>query len=88
MLWAVQQGITNGISDNAFGPELPLHRDQLLTFLCRANGGYAGGADWSRLAVNWASGRGLMTGIPGTFIAESDCPRCDVVYYLWKNYNG
>lgn len=88
VLWAVQQGITNGISDNAFGPELTLHRDQMLTFLCRANGGYAGGDNWSELAVNWATGRGLMTGIPGTFGATRDCPRCDVVYYLWKNYNG
>ena len=88
VLWAVQQGITNGISDNAFGPELTLHRDQILTFLCRANGGYAGGSDWSQLAINWATARGLMTGIPGTFGATRDCPRCDVVYYLWKNYNG
>ena len=88
VLWAVQQGITNGISDSAFGPELTLHRDQILTFLCRANGGYAGGSNWSELAVSWANARGLMTGIPGTFGATRDCPRCDVVYYLWKNYNG
>ena len=88
VLWAVQQGITNGISDSAFGPELTLHCDQMLTFLCRANGGYAGGSNWSELAVSWANARGLMTGIPGTFGATRDCPRCDVVYYLWKNYNG
>ena len=88
VLWAVQQGITNGISDNAFGPDMTLHRDQMLTFLCRANGGYAGGSDWSQLAINWATARGLMTGIPGTFGATLDCPRCDVVYYIWKNYNG
>ena len=43
VLWAVQQGITNGTSDTAFSPDLQLNRDQLLTFLCRANGGYAGG---------------------------------------------
>ena len=88
VLWAVQQGITNGTSETTFGPDLPLHRDQLLTFLCRANGGYAGGADWSSLAVNWATSRGLLAGIPGTFVAGGDCPRSDVVYYLWKNYNG
>ncbi len=88
VLWAVQQGITNGTSDTTFSPDLPLHRDQLLTFLCRANGGYAGGADWSKLAVDWASLRGLLAGIPGTFVATGDCPRSEVVYYLWKNYNG
>lgn len=88
VLWAVQQGITNGTSETTFGPDLALHRDQLLTFLCRANGGYAGGDNWSGLAVEWASTRGLLAGIPGDFVAGGDCPRSDVVYYLWKNYNG
>ena len=88
VLWAVQQGITNGTSDTAFSPDLQLNRDQLLTFLCRANGGYAGGSDWSKLAVDWANARGLIAGVPGTFVANSACPRSDVVYYLWKNYNG
>ena len=88
VLWAVQQGITNGTSETTFSPDQSLHRDQLLTFLCRANGGYAGGAEWSKLAVDWASLRGLLAGIPGTFVAAGDCPRSEVVYYLWKNYNG
>ena len=88
VLWAVQQGITNGTSDTTFSPDQSLHRDQLLTFLCRANGGYAGGAEWSKLAVDWASLRGLLAGIPGTFVATGDCPRSEVVYSLWQNYNG
>ncbi len=29
-----------------------------------------------------------LNGIPGTFRADGPCPRCDVVYYLWKNYIG
>lgn len=87
VLWAVQQGITNGTSDTAFSPDLPLHRDQMLTFLCRANGGYAGGADWASLAVSWAGTRGLLVGLPGTFVPSDDCPRSEVVYFLWKNYN-
>ncbi len=88
VLWAVQQGITNGTSETTFSPDNQLNRDQLLTFLCRANGGYAGGADWSKLAVDWATARGLLAGIPGTFVANAACPRSEVVYYLWKNYNG
>lgn len=88
VLWAVQQGITNGTGDKTFAPELPLHRDQLLTFLCRANGGYAGGNDWANLAVNWATERGLLAGVPGKFVAAENCPRSDVVYYLWKNYTA
>ena len=88
VLWAVQQGITNGTTATTFSPDAPLHRDQLLTFLCRANGGTAGGADWSKQAVDWANARGLLAGIPGTFTAAGDCPRSDVVYYLWKNYTA
>ena len=88
VLWAVQQGITNGTSETTFSPDNPLNRDQLLTFLCRANGGYAGGADWSKLAVDWANNRGLLEGVPGPFVAAAECPRSEVVYYLWKNYNG
>lgn len=88
VLWAVQQGLTNGTSDTTFSPELTLSRDQLLALLFRANGGGLGGANWSQLAVDWANGRGLLDGVPGTFDAKSACPRCDVVYYLWKYYNG
>ena len=87
VLWAVEKGITAGISATEFAPRNPLERDQLLTFLCRAAGANASGDNWSELAVNWATGRGLMTGIPGTFSAKEACPRRDVVYYLWKYYN-
>ena len=88
VLWAVQQGITQGTSATTFSPDNPLNRDMILTFLCRSNGGYAGGPDWSKLAVDWATSCGLLAGVPGTFTASSACPRCDVVYYLWKNYSG
>lgn len=88
VLWAVQQGITNGTSDTAFSPDARLNRDQLLTFLCRASGSYADGADWSQMAVNWATSHGLLAGVPGTFTANAACPRSEVVYYLWKGFNG
>ena len=85
VLWAVQQGITNGTSDTTFSPNDTLAQDQMLTFLCRASGGTAGGADWSNMAMSWAQGRGLFNGRPGVPGAKDPCPRCDVVYYLWKN---
>lgn len=88
VLWAVQQGITQGTSSTTFTPDGQLNRDQLLTFLCRSNGGYAGGSDWSRLAVDWARNAGLLDGIPGVFVANSACPRSDVVYYIWKANKG
>ena len=88
VLWALQQGIGYGTSATTFAPNATLNHDQLLAFLCRANGGYAGGDNWSDLAVSWARERGLLSGIPGTFKANGPCPRSDVVYYLWKNYVG
>ena len=36
VLWAVEKGITNGISATAFGPTSPCNRAQVVTFLYRA----------------------------------------------------
>lgn len=82
VMWAVEKGITNGIGNNKFGLTEPLTYDQILAFLCRANGGTASGANWSANALTWARNQGITTGL--TIIARNDCPRRDVVYYLWK----
>ena len=49
---------------------------------CRTAGEDASGADWSAKALSWAEENGLTDGI--SFSALDDCPRCDVVYCLWK----
>lgn len=54
----------------------------MLTFLCRAAGQDASGSDWSNKAVSWAKKNGLTNGI--SFSNKKDCPRSDVVYFLWK----
>ena len=36
VLWAVQEGITNGLSANSFGPDVICNRAQIVTFLYRA----------------------------------------------------
>ncbi len=87
VLWAVQQGITAGTSETTFSPEATLTQDQMLTFLCRASGANAGGENWSELAVSWAAGNGLFVGLPGAVTPKGSCPRSDVVYYLWKDFN-
>ena len=72
--WALENGITTGISDTAFGPERNVVREQFVAFLYR----YAGepepetAADWfadwdsvsgyARDAVSWAVEAGLLTG--------------------------
>ena len=72
--WALENGITTGVSDTEFGPERNVIREQFVTFLYR----YAGEpvpeaeadwfADWddvseyARDAVSWAVEVGLLTG--------------------------
>lgn len=86
VLWAVEQGITNGAGAGRFDLTGTLAYDQILTFLCRAGGGTASGDDWSAAAVSWAAGAGLTDGL--TFTAKGSCPRSDVVYCLWKQLSG
>ena len=36
VLWAIENGITNGLTATAFGPNSPCNRAQVVTFLYRA----------------------------------------------------
>ena len=38
VLWAVENEITNGMTEDTFGPYLLCNRAQIVTFLWRANG--------------------------------------------------
>ena len=82
VLWAVEEGITQGVGDGRFNLTGTLAYDQILTFLCRFAGEEAKGDDWSTAAVAWARESGLTDGL--TFTAKANCPRRDVVYCLWK----
>ncbi|MBQ2679720.1 MAG: S-layer homology domain-containing protein [Firmicutes bacterium] len=84
VLWAVEQGIVYGTTETTFAPNSPVTREQMLTFLSRTEGVEAVGPDVYKIAVAWAEGRGLLNGIPGTFVSNAPCPRCEVVYYIWK----
>ena len=82
VLWAAEQGITDGVGGGRFGVAGTLPYDQILTFLCRAAGDSAQGDDWSAAALAWAAEQGITDGL--SFTAKADCPRADVVYCLWK----
>ena len=82
VLWAVEQGITNGTGGGIFHLTGTLSYDQILTFLCRFAGEEASGSNWSEAAMAWAEDTGLTDGL--TFTAKAGCPRADVVYCLWK----
>ncbi len=95
VLWAVEQGITNGTAwDEAkgvveFSPDATVTRGQLLTFLWRTLGkpgetGAYEGKQWYSDPENWAAQNGLIQGTAEAYATGADCPRCDVVYYLWN----
>ena len=83
--WAVNNGITDGISETQFAPDAAVTREQLAAFLYRFAGfmGYdtakesdlsgftdAGNiGDFSKDAMAWANAEGIITGDTGTTLA-------------------
>ena len=96
VLWAVEQGITNGTSETAFSPYQKCSQAHILTFIWRENGepsASSGGAiasafrsRWAYRAVSWAeSDRLIDNATASSFNPASDCPRADVMLYLYRN---
>ena len=86
VLWAVEQGITNGTGNGAFSPEGNVSRGQMITFLYRSLGqpDRTGSGAWYEDAERWAIQNGLPDGTASAYSTDADCPRSDVVFYLWK----
>ena len=82
MLWAVENGLTQGVGGGRFNLTGTLAYDQIFTILCRFAGEEASGSNWSDTAVSWAKTSGLTSGL--SFTAKGACPRSDVVYCLFK----
>ena len=95
VLWAVENGITGGISPTAFGPNINCTRAQVVTFLYAAAGKPAVTAisepfddvsesDWFYKPVLWAVENGITGGIsPTTFGPNQECTRAQVVTFLY-----
>ena len=89
ILWAVEKGITVGTDATHFSPSKTLSTRHIITFLYRTlnpgQGGPNGG--WDGEAEAWAK-KDDPNGLPfGVNIAVSDgtnCPRADVVQFLFK----
>ena len=94
--WAVEEGITNGVSDTAFAPDATCTRGQIVTFLWRfcgetepdtADTGFTdvGGTAYYAKAVAWAVQEGITKGMsPTTFCPDATCTRGQVVTFLWR----
>ena len=95
VLWAVEKGITNGISDTEFAPDAECSRAQIVTFLWRALGAPDAAADagfvdvdadaYYATAVEWAVDNGITNGMgDNTFGADADCTRGQTVTFLFR----
>ena len=82
VLWAVENGITKGTDATHFTPQQTCSTAHILTFLYRTLG--VGEDGWYTEAEAWAKGAGLLDGLELTVAPGVDCPRADVVYFLWR----
>lgn len=96
--WAVDKGITNGLSDTMFGPYESCTRAQSVTFLYRALKGTASGSTnftdvksdtFYADAINWAVANNVTNGTSNTtFSPNADCTRAEIVTFLYRAYQG
>ena len=95
VLWAVEKGITNGISDTEFSPHGVTNRAQAVTFLWRyLNEPEATSTNdftdvtagmWYEEAINWAVGANVTNGMgDGTFGVNNPCNRAQAVTFLYR----
>ena len=95
VLWAVENGVTNGTSATTFGPDMAVSRAQMVTFLWRAHGSpKATGtnpftdvstSDYYYDAVLWAVANGITNGTSTTtFSPDMAVTRAQAVTFQWR----
>ena len=96
VLWAVEEGITNGIGNNEFDPYGLCNRAHIVTFLWRANGSPKATkvvnpfmdvkeGDFYYDAALWALENGITNGTSEyMFGATEPCTRAQVVSFLYR----
>ena len=96
VMWAVDNGITNGMDATHFGPTIECNRAQAVTFLWRAKGCPepkttenpfvdVKASDFCYKAVLWAAENGITTGTDDTHFAPAKtCNRAEIVIFLWR----
>ena len=96
--WAVENGITNGMTETTFAPNATCTRGQSVTFLHRVLKGTASSsANFTDVkpdafyadAVNWAVASDVTNGTSNTtFSPNADCTRAEIVTFLYRAYQG
>ena len=96
--WAVENGITNGMTETTFAPNATCTRGQSVTFLYRALGKKVeSSANFTDVksdafyadAINWAVANNVTNGTSNTtFSPNADCTRAEIVTFLYRAYQG
>ena len=96
VLWATENGVTNGIGDGSFGVNGIVNRAQMVTFMERAMKGKAETAEsftdvpegaFYADAAAWAKENGVSEGIgDNKFGGETDCLRAQIVTMLYRYF--
>ncbi len=96
VLWAVEKGITDGVSADTFASGSICTRAQIVTFMLRAAGGSAPSDTGTHFkdvasdtyyydAVAWAVENGITDGTGDTtFTPDGNCTRAQIVTFLWR----
>ena len=95
VLWAVENGITAGLSADTFGPDTSCTRGQIVTFLWRAAGEPAAAASvpfedvaadsYFYEAIGWAVEQEVTSGVsPTAFAPNASCTRAHIVTFLYR----
>ena len=97
VMWAVESGVTTGVSANRFDPNGVCTRAQAMTFLWRAAGSPAPksrampfadvpAGSYYYDAVLWAVENGITKGSSNTTFSPNDtCTRAQIVSFLWRS---
>ncbi len=97
VLWAVQKGITTGVDESHFDPDAICTREQIVTFLWRADGKPSVENEnpfedveedaYYTKAVLWAVDKRITTGVDAShFNPKGICSRGQAVTFLYRQY--
>ena len=96
VLWATENGVTNGIGDGSFGVNGIVNRAQMVTFMARAMNGKATTAEsfadvpegaYFADAAAWAKENGISNGIgDNKFGSNENCARAQIVTMLYRYF--
>ena len=96
VLWAVEKGITTGMTKDTFAPNASCTRAQMVTFLWRNAGSpepKTTGNPFTDVkadayyykAVLWAYENGITTGVTKTLFApDKTCTRAEAITFVWR----